>query len=133
MIDYLSNLPLKDDGKRAREYAKLQKHFGYLPIYGPTIEDVRYGKQLLGHIVSEYPGYKWVVEVRDTVITVVNETLAINWGFRLREKMLDNDGKVIKQFAGKLLEAFYLKRAGHDPAEMAGLKKNARGEYQRAI
>jgi hypothetical protein len=110
LIDYLTNLKIKDNPARAREILKLERAFGYLPVYGPTIEDMKYGQNLLGHILSRYPGYRWVIEVRDQIITVVNESLAPDWGFRLKERMIDNDGHVIRRFAGELLERYGIKQ-----------------------
>lgn len=106
LIDYYSNLETTQDSDRAREQLKLQKHFGYLPVYGPTMPDITQGKIILAHILRDFPGFHWVVEVRDTIITVINEDLAPNWGFRLRDSQLDNDGKVIRSFAGGLLERY---------------------------
>lgn len=130
-IDYFSNLNLSDDKAREKEYLKLQKTFGYLPVYGPGIQDVKQGEILLDHILKAYPGYRWVVEVRSGVITVINETLAFNWGFRLKDYMLDNDGHVIRGFAGELLERFKLSRGPKNENELKELKKNLRGEYVR--
>lgn len=133
IIDYATNLDVADNGKRFYEYRKLIKMFGYLPVYGPRIEDINYGKQLLGFIVSAYPGYRWVIEVRDSVISVVNETLAPDWGFRLKVHMLDNDGVVICRFAGELLERYEMKRAGLDYLRLAEAPRDLRGNVLRAV
>lgn len=130
MIDYLTNLNLKDNPQRQRAYLKMIQAFGYLPVYGPTIADIHQGQVLLDHILRAFPGYRWVIEVRSGVITVMNETLAMNWGFRLKDKMLDNDGVVIKRFAGELLERFRLSRGAKRNEELAELKKTPRGEYE---
>ena len=132
IIDYATNLDVRDNGARLAEYAKMVKVFGYLPACGPTMQDIRQAKQLFGYLIAAYPGYKWVVEVRDTIISVTNETLAPNWGFRLKEKMLDNDGKVIKQFGGQLLEHYNMKRGKADITQLIEAPRDLRGNVARA-
>jgi hypothetical protein len=133
LIDYQTNLKTDNDPARQRIYMKLQKHFGYLPVYGPTLVDVNRAGQLFEWIVNEYPGYKWVVEFRDSICTVVNEDLAPNWGFRIRESKLDNDGRAIRLMAGELLEKFNLARKGKDEEAMAELPRDAQGNVARQI
>lgn len=130
-VDYLTNIKLSDNDTRTREALKMQQHFGYLPVYGPTMSDVITGKNLLTHILRVYPGYRWVLEVRDTIITVFNETLDQNWGFRLREGMLDSDGKVIVRFCGELLERYKLARGAKNQADVDALPGIGRGNKKR--
>lgn len=131
LIDYYTNLDTKNDVERARFSLNMERIFGYVPVYGPTINDLKFAATQFEHINKAYPGYRWVVEYRDSVLTVVNETLAHNWGFRLRHKMLDNDGKVVRQFAGTLLERYNLTRGAKVDHEVAALKRDARGDAVR--
>ena len=131
LIDYMSNLDTTHDKARALAYAKMIKEFGYLPVYGPTIHDVRTAQNLFGWITQEFPGFKWAIEVRDTIVTVINETLAANWGFRVREGKLDNDGKIIRLMAGELLERYGVARKAADAKALADLPKDARGNIKR--
>jgi len=131
IIDYITNLDVRDNNQRFCEYTKMVNHFGYLPVYGATLQDIRQAKILFGHLISVYPGYRWVVEVRDTIISVINETLAPDWGFRLKESMLDNDGRVIRRFGGELLEQYQMKRAGIDPTQIVEAPRDLRGNVMR--
>jgi len=131
IIDYETNLDVRDNNQRFHEYTKMVSHFGYLPVYGATLQDIRQGKLIFGILIQHYPGYKWVVEVRDTVISVVNETLAPDWGFRLKEHMIDNDGKVVRQFGGQLLEQYDMKRQKADHRRLAETPKDLRGNIVR--
>ena len=74
IIDYMSNLKTVDDPARAQAYNQMMKHFGYLPVYGPSMADIKTGQKLLKHIVDVFPGYRWVIEVRSGIIAVVNES-----------------------------------------------------------
>jgi len=127
----MTNLNLKDNDQRLTEAIKMQAAFGYLPVVGPSMPDVALGKKLLAHILQSYPGYQWVIEVRDTIITVMNETLDSNWGFRLKEKVLDNDGKVIVRFCGELLERYRLKRGAMEFDAVNALPNGGRGSKKR--
>ena len=131
LIDYATNLKTADDPARAKAYMKLTKYFGYLPVYGPSMSDVTQGQNLLMWLLQDFPGYKWVIEVRDTIITVLNEDLAANWGFLVRAEKLDNDGKVIRLMAGELLERYGLKRQGMNEQEMAEAPKDFSGRIAR--
>ena len=131
IIDYQSNIKTQDDPARQKEYQKMAKAFGYLPVYGPTMADVQTGKILLDHILSLYSGFRWVIEVRDTIVSVVNETLAPDWGFRLKTSMLDNDGIVIKRFAGELLERYNLSRSHAVDQEIAEKSRDLKGNLER--
>ena len=131
MKDYQTNLKTSDDFARAKKFVELTKVFGYCPIRGCSMSDLTTAENLLKAIIRDYPGYQWVVEVRDTIVTVVNETLASNWGFRLRERILDNDGKVIRSFAGGLLERYKLKAGAMNPERVAEIPTNPRGERER--
>jgi len=92
---------------------------------------VQTGKILLDHILSLYSGFRWVIEVRDTIVSVVNETLAPDWGFRLKTSMLDNDGIVIKRFAGELLERYNLSRSHAVDQEIAEKSRDLKGNLER--
>jgi len=133
IIDYMSNLNTANDKAREVAYGNMIKHFGYLPVYGPTMLDVETGQNLLKYLTEEFPGYKWVIEVRDTIVTVINETLAPDWGFRVKEGLLDNDGKTIRLMAGELLERYGVSRAAADQVELDALPRDARGNIKRAI
>lgn len=63
-IDYLTNLNLKDDKVREAEYLKMMNHFGYIPVFSPNMAGITAGKIVLGHLLRDYPGYRWVLEVR---------------------------------------------------------------------
>jgi len=95
------------------------------------MNDLQAAMRLFSHISGEYPGYKWVVEYRDTVITVVNETLAPDWGFKLKEHTLDSDGRVIKQYAGMLLEQFNMSQGKLQGDELAEKPRDLRGNVER--
>ena len=131
LIDYASNLNTKNDKAREKAYHKMVEAFGYLPVYGQTILDVEYGQRLLKYLTNDFPGYKWVIEVRDTIVTVVCETLSPDWGFRLKEKAIDNDGVAIRMMAGGLLERYGAKRGTADKVQLAELPRDARGNIKR--
>jgi len=131
IIDYHTNLNTSHDAERMRFTTLLSNQFGYVPVYGPTMNDLRFAMQLFSYIAKEYPGYKWVVEYRDTIVSVVNETLAPDWGFKLRDRVLDNDGKVIRQYAGMLLERFDMDRGRLDTDELAEKPRDLRGNVVR--
>lgn len=130
MKEILTNLDVRDNLLRNYEFVRMRRAHGYIPVYGPTIEDIHFGQQLLEHILKAYPGFRWVIEVRDTIITVVNETLQKNYGFRLRVSMLDNDGHVIKRWAGELLERFGIPATSIRHDILAEKPKTARGEIK---
>ena len=130
-IDYLTNLDTKNDPQRQRAYMRLNKAFGYLPVYGPTMLDVETGQRLLEYLLKDFPGYKWVIEVRDSIITVINESLAPDWGFRLKEHLLDNDGELIRHMAGELLERYRVPREAMNKQTMAELPRDLRGNVAR--
>lgn len=131
MSELLTCLDVRDNLKREVEFVKAIRAFGYLPIYGPTIEDVHYAKELLEFIVSEYPGYKWIVEVRTGLVTVVNETFCPDYGFRLYTSMLDNDGKEIRRWAGDLLERYGVPRGGIVVGAVDEMPRDLRGNIKR--
>ena len=131
IIDYASNIKTSDDPARERAYHKMTKHFGYLPVYGAAMSDVKTGQKLLDHILDIFPGYRWVLEVRSGIVAVVNESLAPDWGFKVREEHLDNDGYVIKGMAGELLERYGVSRSGINTEELAALPTDTRGNVMR--
>jgi len=133
IIDYASNLDTKNDEARATAYRKMTQHFGYLPVYGPTMIDVETGQKLLKYLTEEFPGYKWVIEVRDTIVSVINETLDPNWGFRVREGLLDSEGKIIRLMAGELLERFGVVRGKANKDELNEVPRDARGNIKRIL
>ena len=132
LIDYQTNLNTDHDIARARVAARLVKQYGYLPVYGPTMADVTMAGKCFDWIIAKYPGYRWVVEFRSGVLTVVNESLDPDWGFRIKQNRLDSDGKVVQSFAGKLLEQFNIHRGAKDPEELAEKDRNVRGNIKRA-
>ena len=131
IIDYYTNLDTTGDKERMKFTLKMSKQFGYVPVYGPTMNDLRFAMQMFSYIIMDYPGYKWVVEYRDSILSVVNESLAPDWGFRLRHKMIDNDGKVIRKFAGMLLERYGLSRGAVVEEELAEKPRDLRGNVAR--
>lgn len=131
MSELLTCLDVRDNVAREAEFVKAIRAFGYLPIFGPTIEDVHHAKELLGYIVSEYPGFRWIVEVRGGIVTVVNETFCPDYGFRLYVSQLDNDGKEIKRWAGGLLERFGVPAGGIIIDAVKELPKDPRGNIKR--
>lgn len=128
MKDYMSNLLLADHKKRLKEALKMEQYFGYNAVYGVTIENVQWGKQLLEHIMRSYPGYRWVVQVRSDLIQVVNESLHMTWGFSVYQRNLDNDGKVIRRMAGELLSHFGLPAGPKNQELIDMIPKNGRGD-----
>ena len=131
IIDYATNLATADDPARYRLSMRLNKQFGYLPVYGCTISDMTYAMSLYDHIIKAYPGYRWVIEYRDSIISVVNESLAPDWGFKLKYKMMDNDGLVIKRFAGALLERYNLSAGPRNDDELNEKPRDLRGNILR--
>ena len=127
----LTCLDVRDNLAREAEYVRAIRTFGYLPIYGPTIEDVHYAKELVNYIMSEYPGYRWIIEVRNGMVTCVNETFCPDYGFRLYVSQLDNDGKEIKRWAGGLLERFGVPRSKMVVGMVDELVKDSRGNVKR--
>lgn len=106
------------------------KMFGYQPFFGPTLNDMRQACSLFFVLDREYPGYHWVVEIRDGLCTVMNETIATNWGWRRPANCLDADGKVIKMVGGGFLERVGLKRGGITD-KIQDLATDLRGNIKR--
>jgi len=131
IIDYLTNIQTTDDPQRSKAYQQMMHHFGYLPVYGRSMADVTTGRKLLKHLLDVFPGYRWVLEVRDGIIKVVNESLAPDWGFQVREEHLDCDGYVIKGMAGELLERYGVSRGALNRDELNALPEDARGHVLR--
>ncbi len=112
-----------------REQLKLSRHFGYLPVYASTGPDFHYGKIVLAWLLEACPSYRWIVEVRDGVISIWNANLGSSWGFRILIKAADNDGNMVKSAAHELLARHGVRNAKADQDEIAhGLKRDARGE-----
>jgi len=117
-----------------KEQIALVKHFGYLPVYAPTTQDLHYGKLLLGWILEACPGYQWIVEIRDGVVSIWNADLGSSWGFRTLVDKIDNDGRLIKSAACQLLEQHSVRSQRADPEELLyGLKRDRRGEAVRSV
>ena len=133
IIDYHTNLNTTQDAERMAFTLKLSNQYGYVPVYGPTMNDLKFAMQLYTYIINSYPGYRWVVEYRDSIVSVVNETLDSNWGFRIKYARLDNDGKVIRQFAGTLLERFNMSRHALREDELNEKPRDLRGNVVRSI
>ena len=125
------SLDIKNPTAVMCENIRMVNKFGYLPVEGPTVEEIKTGQWLLSCILREYPGYKWVITIQRGFVSLVNETLDPYWGCNIKEGKLDSDGKVIRYFAGKLLEGFNLRRGKMNVEEVQGLERNGRGQAKR--
>lgn len=95
-----------EQSKAYREnISKMVKTFGYQPVHGATLGEIRYGQRLMSQIVRVYPGFKWVLEIRKGLVRLLNLTLHSSWGLCVAEKDLDSDGKVIISKVGELLDS----------------------------
>ncbi len=95
-----------DDWGVIREQLRMEKAFGYVPAYASNLPDLHLAADQVQWLLRAFPGYGWKVQVRDGLLTCVNDDLAPDYGFNLKLTMLDNDGKVIRRFGSKLLEMF---------------------------
>jgi len=120
-----------DDWRVIPERFKMEKHFGYLPAYAKNLPDQRLAADQVGWLIQAFPGYKWKVQVRDTILTCLNETLSGNWGFTLRVRMLDNHGKVIRWFGASLLERYGMRRDKANLERILEASRDLRGNMVR--
>ncbi|MDI6790828.1 MAG: hypothetical protein QME44_09090 [Thermodesulfobacteriota bacterium] len=115
-----------------QEQLRLSRYFGYLPVYASTTTDFSYGKIVLAWLIEACPGYLWIVEVRDEVVSIWNADLGSSWGFRALVKEVDNDGDMIKSAAHELLAQYGVRNTRADQDELVhGLKRDARGDAVR--
>lgn len=84
---------------------------------------------------ATYPGYIWLVNAHDGVVTVHNALLSGQWGFLLKITDLDPEGRAVKNAGGELLERYRLSRACNrvvGQESMGSIKRDFRGEAIRA-
>ena len=112
------------------EQLRMSKHYGYCPAYASNLPDFTIASQQADYLLKAFPGYLWKVQVRDGILTCVNDTIACDFGFNLKVKMLDSDGKVIYKFGAGLLEMYHM-RAKYDSDQVSSAKKDLRGNLVR--
>ena len=128
-----TNLPIKDNLARAREYQKMEALFGYLPAIGPSMNELRQAQRILADICKRYPipPNMWVVECRSGMVTVVNDRVDPDFGWRGHEGELDNDGHKVRHIAGGLLEMYGIE--GQSDRDYSEAKRGLRGNIVRAV
>jgi hypothetical protein len=131
--DILTNLALSDNLARDREASCAIKAFGYLPYIGPSMPEMKFACHIFEILIREYPGYHWVVECRQGMVSIWNETLSATFGWRKGVEIFDNDGKVAKMVGGAFLERFGLRASGMNDDKVLDLQKNARGDCKPII
>lgn len=95
-----------DDLEVVRLQVKMETQYGYVPAYAGNLPDLHLALDQVIWLRHDFPGYRWKIQIRDGLLTCVNEDLAPDYGFNLRLTMLDNDGKVIRWFGSRLLEMY---------------------------
>lgn len=77
-------------------------------------------------ITALYPGYVWLVGMRDDMVHVQNMNLNKKQGFVMHLSDIDVDGKALMRAAGELLERYGMKRGKR--GDMSHLKRDIRGD-----
>ena len=131
MGEILTCLETRDDKARYRLQERMIKQFGYLPIYGPTIEDLWFAAHLFDHLIREYTGYQWVVEVRGGVVKVVNDSADPYHGWTEHIEKFDNDGHHIKFIGGDILDRHGLPRRALEIDLISEMPRDLRGNIAR--
>lgn len=130
--EIITNLTIQDNLARSREFQKMEKLFGYLPAIGPSMNELRQAQRILSDICKRYPipPNKWVVECRSGMVTVVNDRVDTDFGWRGHEGELDSDGHKIRHIAGGLLEMYGIE--GQSDREYLEAKRGLRGNLVRS-
>jgi len=79
---------------------------------------------------KHYPDWGWAVRVDDIggVMEVRSTAIPGKWGFLLKLKDIDYEGKTIMRAGGELLERYRLRRGARRPGDTQMLRRDRKGQ-----